>query len=146
MRIALFSMMIFWQTTVALAQNGGGISANELVGTKWYIDGFLGLDTARVHYTLSPYKEGMFRWGTFIAFSSSEKTFSSRNSERCGNDCFITVNGTYDVDQGRLLRIALKEVDYSEYCTDASAVKHKGVSLDFEMTFRSDTLLLKKVN
>jgi hypothetical protein len=146
MRTFLFIVMMFCQITHSLGQNASDISADGLAGIEWRIDGQLGLDTARVGYTLTPFKEGMFPWGTSFSFSQSGNTFSSGNSAPCGNDCFITVNGTYAIEQGNVLRIAVREVTYSDYCPNAKRKPDAKASMHFQMTFQSDTLLLTKVN
>jgi len=117
-----------------------------LAGIEWRIDGQLGLDTARVGYTLRPFTEDMFRWGTSVSFSQSGNTFVSGNSAKCGNDCFITVNGTYAIEHGDLLRITVREVTYSDYCPNPKRKPDAKASMHFQMTFQSDTLLLTKVN
>jgi hypothetical protein len=146
MRIALFIVMMLCLTTHVLAQNGGGVSADGLAGIRWRIDGQLGLDTARVGYTLRPFTEDMFRWGTSVSFSQSGNTFVSGNSAKCGNDCFITVNGTYGIEQGNLLRVTVREVTYSDYCPNPKWKAHAKAPMHFQMTFQSDTLLLTKID
>ena len=145
MRTVLFIVMMFCQTAPALAQNGDDVSADGLAGIRWRVDGQLGLDTARVCYTLRPFTEDMFRWGTSVSFSQSGNTFVSGNSAKCGNDCFITVNGTYVIEQGDLLRITVKEVAYSQYCPNPKWKAHAKAPMRFQMTFRSDTLLLTQM-
>jgi len=146
MRTFLFIVMMFCQTTHVLGQDASDISAAALAGIEWCIDGLLGLDTARVGYTLRPFSEDMFRWGTSVSFSENRNTFSSANSARCGNDCFITVNGTYAIEQGSLLRITVKEVDYSQYCRNPKRSPNAKAPIQFQMTFQGDSLLLTKVN
>lgn len=146
MRTVLFIVMMFCQTAHALAQNGGGVSADGLAGIQWRIDGHLGLDTVRVGYTMRPFAEDMFPWGTSVSFSQSGNTFVSGNSAKCGNDCFITVKGAYAVEQDNLLSIMVKEVVYSQYCPNPKWKAHAKAPIRFQMTFQSDTLLLTRVN
>jgi len=146
MGTVLFIVMMFCQTALALAQNGVDVSADGLAGIEWRIDGLLGLDTGRIGYTLRPFTKDMFPWGTSVSFSQTGNTFASRNSAPCGNDCFITVTGTYAIEQGSLLQITVKGVAYTRYCPDPKWKADAKAPMRFQMTFQSDTLLLTKVN
>jgi hypothetical protein len=146
MRIALFIVMTFCLTTHALGQSGGGVSADGLAGIRWRIDGQLGLDTGRIGYTLRPFTEDMFPWGASVSFSQGGNTFVSGNRDRCGNGCSITVNGTYAIEQGNMLRITVREVTYSDYCPNPKWKAHAKATMHFQMTFQSDTLLLTKID
>ena len=146
MRTALFIVMMLCLTTYVLAQNGGGVSADGLAGIRWRIDGQLGLDTGRIGYTLRQFTEDMFPWGASVSFSQSGNTFVSGNSAKCGNDCFITVNRTYAIEQGNMLQITVREVTYSDYCPNPKWKAHAKAPMRFQMTFQSDTLLLTKID
>jgi hypothetical protein len=145
MRMSILASTFLFLTTNALAQNGGGISADGLAGIRWQINRLLGLDTTVSAYTLQPYSEEMFRWGNAVTFSDNGMGFRSGNSAKCGNDCFISVTGQYRIENQNILIIKIDDTTFSDYCPNRINGTGIGATMRFEMTFRSDTLLLTKV-
>jgi hypothetical protein len=146
MRTVLFIGMMFCQTTHALGQNEGGMSANNLAGTTWYINGVLGFHESTEKHVLRAYHDGMLSYGYFVSFHDNGATYDSRYEAPCGMDCFTTVKGQYEVRGHDLLRISAHHVRIvGPMCPEWVDEQRPPNSALFQMTFQSDTLLLTKV-
>jgi Uri superfamily endonuclease len=90
---------------------------NTLQDTKWKIDYLLCLDETRERYELTAKNDTLeFDYGNFVLFSKN-KTFESYYTAWCGNDCFRTVYGKYNIIFDTKLSITVDSVYYSGWCT-----------------------------
>ncbi len=147
MRTALFIVMMFCQAAHAYGQNRGGMSANELAGTTWYINWPLGADTATTCYILSSYEGFRPSRYYFIKFHENGTSYETSFMAPCGYVCFTRVNGQYEARASNLLRISVYQVwQEGLECWQPVNEQRPPNSTLFQMTFQSDTLLLTKVN
>jgi hypothetical protein len=148
MRTALFIVMMLCLTTHLLAQNGGGVSADGLAGTTWYINWPLGADTGATSYILRTFNKGTLSYGFFVSFHENGTSYESRYRAPCGMDCFTIVNGQFEARAHNLLRISVHQVRQQGLeCYKPVNEQRPPNSTLFQMTFfQSDTLLLTKVD
>lgn len=93
-------------------------------------------------YTLSPAEEND-HWGLFIDFTDLN-TFTSYSSWPCGNDCFITAKGTYNLSHNTISFFLIDVKFNKEYCGDMKPLKNTNLGT-FTITHNGENIILKKV-
>lgn len=114
------------------------VNAQDIRGT-WIISSVI-QDKEAEEYILSPRTD--MRWGNFIEFTDLN-TFTSYNSWPCGNDCFITSKGRYNLSNNTV-SLFLNSLEYNVYCKELKPLKDTDLGV-FTITHKDDNIILKKV-
>ena len=89
---------------------------NFLKNTKWRISNHAFADLEQESYTLSEIEDDDWIWGRFVSFN--ENSFSGDYSAPCGNDCFVTTNGTYQFIKEQTIFVNVEYISRSGFCED----------------------------
>jgi len=116
------------------------INAQDIRGT-WKISSLI-KDKEVEEYTLSPVKEND-HWGFFISLTDIN-TFTSYSSWPCGNDCFITAKGTYNLSPSTISFFLIDVKFNKEYCSDMKPLENTNLG-SFTIMHSGENIILKKV-
>ena len=92
----------------------------ELTNTSWQTNVSCFEQQTTDQYELYTYDRQLDvqLWGYFIHFTDS--TFSTSYSAPCGNDCFTSVNGSYEYVKGNQIKVFVLDIHRNGFCSAKS--------------------------
>ncbi|MBN2893433.1 MAG: hypothetical protein JXL97_16285 [Bacteroidales bacterium] len=115
---------------------------NQFVGTVWKINTVLGVKYDD-SYTFTKFDENKLNFGNFIEFVDSVN-FKSYNKAQCGNDCFVTVTGTYFLHENNIISFSVDIVGYTGMCKIKDEKRGENETF-YSMEINDDDITLTKV-
>jgi hypothetical protein len=143
--IATVFILVFSMSSFAQNEGKGRPEHSILSNTHWKVSGGCFEDAATKSYDLYSYNKdsAQFNWGHFISFT--QNTFSTNYSAPCGNDCFTSVTGTYEVFGRNRVKIFVENISRSGFCSQKSETPNE--SFGFYTIIETPTgLRLEKEN
>ena len=142
-RIFFLAMIVCFISCDKVKENPDEIT---LQGTRFRINNLFCLDETMENYKLTIKKDSLDVYGDFVYFSENG-TFSSYYRAWCGNDCFRTVYGKYDMISETELSAMVDSVHYAGWCTesytDSVWTEYRGEkSIRFTISKENDGMLL----
>ena len=110
----------------------------KLANTTWKVNGSCLESEDQLRFSITPYletKDFSSGWGYSISFT--EKTFSTSYSAPCGNDCFTSVSGTYELTDNEIL-FCVNLFDATESAIQARKILKMGEYGRVEATVQLD--------
>jgi len=98
----------------------------KLANTTWKVNGKCLETDNQASFSVVPKvvtEDISSRWGHFISFT--EKTFSTSYSAPCGNDCFTSVSGTYELKGGDEILFYVEKITRGGFCSQESETPKK---------------------
>ena len=83
------------------------------------------------------------RWGTFISFG--ENTFSTNQYKRCGNDCFQSTIGKYQILKNNQVEFFIEKITRNSYCPQKTQIVQKSIGI-FQMIPSKNGISFKKIS
>jgi len=117
----------------------------KLANTTWKVNGSCLESEDQLRFSITPYletKDFSSGWGYSISFT--EKTFSTSYSAPCGNDCFTSVSGTYELTDNEIL-FCVKNISRNGFCSQESETPKMSYRL-FKITETKNGLTFVKIS
>ncbi|MEO9532361.1 MAG: hypothetical protein ABJG68_08480 [Crocinitomicaceae bacterium] len=141
----LVSLLILTSSLTAVAQKQVKVPIlkSKLVSQVWRSDYNLFSDEKRLEYHIfSREEDEYFPWGNSVEFTDS--TFSTSYSASCGNDCFISVLGSYKFIASNRIEVFVETITRNGMCMDKSESPKKKFGT-YEIIEEENRHLIKKV-
>ena len=118
----------------------------KLANTTWKVNGSCLESEDQSGFSMTTYietKDISSRWGHFISFT--ENTFSTHYSAPCGNDCFTSVIGTYELLGADRIKFFVENISRGRYCKGESETPKKSFGI-FKINLTDGGLIFSKVS
>ena len=123
-------------------RNENTIDQIKLKNTHWRGNIFIET-TAFSISEVEPFKNIEDRWGTFISFG--ENTFSTNQSKQCGNDCFQSTIGKYQILENNQVEFFIEKITRNSYCPKETQIVQKSIGI-FQMIPSKNGINFKKIS